>query len=90
MGPWELTDHSRLPLGDAGDALAWVNMMWKKGWIRPLKKTVRGRIASSTNIQLTVDGIDYAEKLMQPKYGKHIKNVYMATIEGITRGLTRK
>ena len=79
---WELTDVSGIDFGDAGDAWAAVNRMRERGWIR-----IRAR---TTSIQLTEEGIRYAELLMRPWYHRHVRDGFVAFVEGVTRGLSKR
>ncbi|GAI33985.1 unnamed protein product, partial [marine sediment metagenome] len=84
LHPWELTDRSGVPFDDAGDALAAVERMKARGWIKSLSTSRLGRV------QLTEKGISYAEELEKPSWRKHFKDIYVWTIEGIIRGLKKQ
>ena len=88
--PWNLTDRSGISFEDAGDALAAVNRMREQGWIRVLSARHAGPVGPSDRIQLTKEGIGYAEWLRRPWFLKHIRSIYAATVEGITRAITRR
>ena len=84
--PWNLTDKSGIRFTDAGDALATVNRMKAREW---LKTEYKGRVKSYHRIQLTEQGIQYAEELLKPTLVRHLRGAYVATIEGITRAFRK-
>lgn len=88
--PWELTGASGIHFGDAGDALAAVERMRERGWIKVPSTRHRGRVGPSDRIKLTEKGIGHAEWLLGPRYRRYLKDIYVATVEGITRDLTRR
>lgn len=88
--PWGLTNASGINFGDAGDALATVDRMRERGWIKVLSTRHRGRVGPSDRIKLTEKGIGHAEWLLGPRYRRYLKDISVATVEGITRGLTRR
>lgn len=88
--PWSLTESSGIQFGDAGDALAAVNRIRERGWIKMRFARRRHRIGPGDRIQLTEEGIRHAEELLRPWYRKSLREIYVATVEGITRGITRK
>lgn len=88
--PWELTDGSGIRFGDDdGDALAAVERMRVRGWIKILSTHRTERVKPFYKIQLTEEGINRAEELLKPTYHKHLRDAYVATIEGIARGLKK-
>jgi len=87
--PWDLTDDSEIDLGDGGAQLATVDRMRAKGWIKILNFPRDKRVASYHKIQLTEEGISYAEELLKPAYQRHLRDFWVSTVEGITRGLKK-
>lgn len=88
--PLNLTDESGIHFEDAGDALAAVDRMKKLGWIKILSIHHAGRIGPSDSIQLTEEGIRHTEWLFRPRCLRYLRDAYVATVEGIIRGLTRR
>lgn len=91
--PWELTDKSRLRFGDAGDALAAVEQMRKRGWIAPLHGQ-RVRIQPSVRITMTPTGIDHARQLMRPRHARafdatrgHLRSVIIYFVLPVLAGI---
>lgn len=87
--PWELTGSSGIQFGDGGDQLATVNRMKARGWIEILDFPRARQVESFHKIRLTEEGIRYAEELLKPICYRYIKDIYVATVEGITRGLNK-
>jgi len=82
---WILTDNSGIRFSDAGDALAAVTRMKDRGWIRILNDSHANKVESRHRIQLTAEGIRYAEYLLKPSVFRHLRGIYVATVEGITK-----
>lgn len=87
--PWELTDNSGIRFANGGDALATVNRMFIRGWIKIVNFPRAKRVASYHRIQLTEKGIQRVEELIRPNLKRFLKEAYVTTIEGITRGLNK-
>ena len=90
LDPWNLTDESGIHFEDAGDALAAVDRMKERGWIKILPIHRAGHVGPSDRIQLTEKGIRDAEWLLRPWCLRCLRDAYVVTVEGITRGLTRR
>jgi len=90
LWPWNLTDESGIHFEDAGDALAVVSRLKERGWIKILSTRHAGSVGLSDKIQLTEEGIRHAEWLLRPPCLRYLRDAYVATIEGITKGLTRR
>ena len=87
--PWELTGSSNIQFGNGGDQLVAVDRMKERGWIKILNFPRAKRIESFHSIQLTEEGVRHAEDLLKPTFLRQLREVYVATIEGITRGLKK-
>lgn len=87
--PWVLTDSSGIPFADGGDALAAVDRMRARGWIKIPNSPRAMRVAHYHRIQLTEEGIRHAEELLKPNLERLLKEFYITTVEGITRGLKK-
>lgn len=87
--PWELTGSSDIQFGNGRDQLAAVDRMKERGWIKILNFPRAKRIESFHSIQLTEEGIRQAEDLLKPTFLRQLREVYVATIEGITRGFKK-
>ena len=87
--PWDLTGNSGTDFGDAGAQLAAVDRMRARGWIRILNFPRAKRVLSGHRIQLTEEGISHAEELLKPAYQRHLRDFWVSTVEGITRGLKK-
>ena len=79
--PWNLTDESGIQFDDAGDALAAVNRMKARGWI---KAGYKGSVELYHSVRLTEQGIEYAEELLKPFLIKHLREI-IAIIGAFTR-----
>ena len=87
--PHSLTDNSGIRFNDAEDALAAVMRMKDRGWIRILNDSHANKIESRHRIQLTEEGIRYAEYLSKPFIFRLVRDIYVATAEGITRSFKK-
>jgi len=87
--PLSLTDNSGIQFSDAGDALAAVGRMKDRGWIRIFNDPRAKRLESWHKVQFTEEGISDAEKLSKPAFFRHLRGIYVATMEGITRRLKK-
>jgi len=83
--PHSLTDNSGIRFSDAGDALAAVRRMKDSGWVRILNDPRAKRLESWHKVQLTEEGISYAEELSKPAIFRYLRNICIATKEGITK-----
>jgi len=89
--PWELTDKSGIHFDDAGDALAAVDRMREQGWIKVLSAHgATGIVRPFDRIQLTKEGIRHMEQVERPWLLRHLRDIYVATIEGIIRAVMRR
>ncbi len=87
--PWNLTGESGIRFSDGGDDLAAVTRMKKRSWIQILNDPRAKRVESWHKIQLTEEGISYAEKLLKPAPLRYLRDIYVATIEGIARAFKK-
>lgn len=83
--PKSLTDSSGIRFVDEGDALAAIGQMKERGWIRILNDSGAQQVESWHKVQLTEEGISYAEKLSKPAFINSLRGIYVATVEGIAR-----
>ncbi len=93
--PWELTDISGIDVGDAGAQLAAVERMIDRRWVKIINSHSRlsrrrTGLLPSDSIQITEEGIKEAERLLSPFVLRHLRDIYVATIEGIARALGRQ
>lgn len=88
--PWNLTERSGISFEDAGDALAAVNRLREQGWIKVLSPRHSGPVGPSDRIQLTKEGISYMEWLQRPWFLKHFRSIYVTTVEGVIRAITKR
>jgi hypothetical protein len=83
--PHSLTDNSEILFSDAQDALAAVERMKDSGWIKILNEPSAEQLESWHMVQLTEEGISYAEELSKPAIFRYLRDIYNAINEGITK-----
>ena len=83
--PHSLTDNSEIRFSSAQDALAAVGRMKDRGWIKILNDPDAERLEDWHMIQLTEEGISYAEELSKSAIFRYLRNICIATKEGITK-----
>lgn len=89
--PDRLTKSSDIQFANSGDALAAVNRMFMRGWIKIVNFPRAKQVKLYHTIQLTEKGIQRAEELTESKSNLKgfIKEAYIATVEGFTRGFKK-
>jgi len=83
--PHSLTDNSEIQFSNPEDALAAVGRMKNRGWLKILNDPNAEQLKSWHMVQLTEEGISYAEELSKPAIFRYLRDICIATKEGITK-----
>ena len=84
-----LGDEYGIHSGNLGAKVADANWMMERGWIKVLSACPTGHAGISSMVQFTEEGIRYVEWLQRPLCLRPLRSIYVATVEGITRGLKK-
>ena len=81
-----LTDNAGVRFDNEEEALAAMEQMKDKGWIINLNDTPAQQIENWHKVQLTEEGLSYAEELSKPVFIRCLQATYAALRKGIAKG----
>ena len=81
-----LTDNAGVRFDNEEEALAAMEQMKDKGWIINLNDTPAQQIENWHKVQLTEEGLSYAEELSKPVFIRCPQATYAALRKGIAKG----